>query len=118
MTLELFILILAWLTVAVLLVFGGMFFRNPEKALSTTDHLRENLPLVMGGRYMFFAAMLAAALLYQDAKVLTVLFAGFGFMGVLDAYIYRDQKPWAHAAVGVAALLAASYFATSKYGSI
>lgn len=102
--------IIGFAAAAVLLSYGVWFQVDSDAALSVTYHSYETLPAVMGGRYFFFGAMLIAALLYEDTKVLAVLLAGFGGLGLFDAILYMSTTPLPHLAVGVLALVASFYF--------
>ena len=96
---------------AVLLgVFGLYFVMAPETAMQGTAHQIERLPLVMGGRYFFFGAMLAGALYLADNRVIAFLLAGFAFMGFFDAVVYLGADPIPHLSVGILSLIAAIYF--------
>ena len=102
--------IIGFAAAVVLLGYGVSFEANPDAALSVTYHSYETLPAVMGGRYFFFGAMLIAAIIYADTKVLAVLLAGFGGLGLFDAVLYMSTTPLPHLAVGVLTLAASLYF--------
>lgn len=108
--------IISYVAVAasVLLVgYGALFILNPNMALTATFHQPEALPLVMGGRYAFFAALLAFVTLSARA-LLPMLLIGFAFLGVFDAIVYWAVQPWPHLAVGVICLAAAGYLLAQK----
>ena len=94
----------------VVIVLAFLFFTNPRKAFELTHHHPDHLPAVMGGRYLFLAAMLVFVLFYDDAVVAGTVSFGFAGLGALDAVLYRARNPWPHAAVGVLALLASLIF--------
>lgn len=104
----------AALAASVLLVlFGALFIVRPEFALTVTYHESEALPLVMGGRYAFFAALLAFVTLSARA-LLPMLLIGFAFLGVFDAIVYWAVQPWPHLIVGLVCLAAAGYLMAQK----
>ncbi|MCL6283981.1 hypothetical protein M3P21_10605 [Ruegeria sp. 2012CJ41-6] len=105
-----FFLTASYLAAILLMAFGVWFFVSPDEALVGTHHLLDTLPLVMGGRYLFFGALLLAALRYQDVKVLGTLLIGFAGLGILDGLLYWSANPWPHFGVGFLALFSALYF--------
>ncbi|WP_299687203.1 hypothetical protein [uncultured Tateyamaria sp.] len=102
---------------AVLLAYGVWFLFAPDAALAGTYHQLQALPYVMGGRYFFFGALLIAALLYGDAKVLFFLLAGFAGLGLFDGVLYWNAAPLPHIAVGILAGLASLYYLKHRKGS-
>ncbi|MEM7241845.1 MAG: hypothetical protein AAF429_06640 [Pseudomonadota bacterium] len=96
---------------SVLLVCLGLYFViAPDTALMGTSHQIDKLPLVLGGRYFFFGAMLAGAIYLSDSRVTAFLLAGFAFMGFFDAVVYLGADPIPHLSVGNLSLIAAIYF--------
>ena len=101
-----------------LIAYGCWYFVQPLGALAAADHTVERLPLVMGGRYVFFGALLVAALLYADHTVTTALLVGFTFLAVVDTVIYWNIAPARHAVTGViSALFAIFFFRQRKVGN-
>jgi len=93
------------------LVLAGLayaFWSDPEKGLRQTGHRREQLPLVMAGRYLAFAILAAFLTLYGDLNILILFFAICAVMGFTDARIYaRAGYPHGtHTAAGVLSLAA------------
>ncbi len=103
-------LLLSYLTAIVLLAYGVWYIMAPDSALARTSHLADTLPLVMGGRYLFFGAILIWALRNDDPKVLSVLLVGLGGLGLFDSVLYWSVDPWPHAIAGLLAIVAAVYF--------
>ena len=103
---------------AALVAYGFWYFFQPQGALAAADHTVDRLPLVMGGRYMFFGALLISALLYGDHSVTTALLVGFTFLAVVDTVIYWNIAPARHAITGVVcALFALFFFRQRKVGT-
>ena len=102
---------------AVLLAYGGWFMIAPEAAVTGTYHTMDMLPYVMGGRYVFFGAILIAALIYGDAVVLAFLFAGFAAVGLFDGVLYWNVSPIPHAGLGVLAGLASLFYLFQRKGA-
>ena len=94
----------------VLLGFGVWFVVAPDAALEGTSHQLQTLPYVMGGRYAFFGVLLIAALMYDDAKVIAVLLAGFAGLALFDTVLYLGADPMPHLAVGILAAATSYYF--------
>ena len=103
-----------YLSGAALFGVGAWFLLSPETALTATSHAAPQLPYVMGGRYIFFGALLIAALSYGDHKVTAFLLAGFAALGLLDGWLYLSQSPGAHFAVGLVAAAASLYFFNNR----
>ena len=102
----------------ILLVYGVVFFVSPETGLALTYHQTDHLPLVMGGRYALFGALLIAALLYKDALVTMVLLIGFAWLAFVDTAIYWQSTPLPHAAIGLVCVAAALYFYSQRKADI
>jgi len=107
MTLTMITLILAGLGCIWTGLLAVAFIINPAHGLQLTDHAENQLPRVMGDRYVFLVALAVAALIYGDLKVIAFLYAGFAFLGFADAFIYgRVRKPVTkHIMAGVSALV-------------
>ena len=93
-----------------LLAFGVRFLIAPEAALTETSHRLETLPFVMGGRYVFFGAMLIGALYFGSPIVTAYLLAGFAGLGFFDAFLYASFDPWPHLFAGMLSLGACLLF--------
>ena len=89
------------LAVAGLFAVGLGFLFAPTWTLSVVDHSAEKLPQVMGGRYLFFGAVLLAGLLMGDRRILAGLLFAFAAVAFIDAAIYLGEQAAPHAAVGV-----------------
>ncbi len=87
--------ILAIALVVVVFALGVYFLIAPERAMAFATHRREDLPLVMAGRYFAMAAIMAGALYDGRPAVIAFVFAVMGFSALFDALIYRRQgKPY------------------------
>lgn len=85
----------------VLSFFGVSFLFAPSSTLEIADHTAEGLPQVMGGRYLFMAAVWAWSLKWGRAGEVALL---LGVLGFIDAVIYWTTNPWPHLAVGAIAV--------------
>ncbi len=98
--------------------YGFWYFVQPMAALAAADHTVDQLPLVMGGRYALFGALLVAALLYKDSIVTTALLIGFTFLALVDTVIYWNIAPTRHAVTGlICALFALFFYSQRKVGN-
>jgi len=81
---------------------AALYAVNPVLGLAKTAHHGEDLPKVMGDRYLAFAVLALGAALHGDPDVIAFLFAVFALMGLADAAIYaRAGKPFRpHLAAG------------------
>jgi len=96
---------------------GATFLFAPTFALDKFDHAADRLPLVMGGRYLFLAGILALALYWRDLRLLTALMIGFAGLAFVDALIYLGPEAeeaqvsaLPHLTLGVICLGAATLF--------
>ncbi|MFC2967224.1 hypothetical protein [Acidimangrovimonas pyrenivorans] len=88
---------------------AGLFLRDPQRGLELTTHRAEKLPEVMTDRYIAFTVLAVLALIYQDLKVITALYAVFAYVAFHDAVIYaRAGHPmFKHLIAGIAAAVVA-----------
>lgn len=98
------------LSVAVLAMLAGVVARDPVRGLAQLTHRPAQLPLVLADRYVAFAGLALAALVWGDLRMLLALFLAFAFMGFADGRIYaRAGHPHIkHTASGVASLVGAA----------
>ena len=80
---------------------GAAFWILPAHTLAVVDHTSDGLPQVMGGRYAFMGLLLAAASYLRDWRMLAIVFAGFAFLGFVDAVIYAAGNYLPHVAAGL-----------------
>ena len=117
MTLSRLIISVAWIGVAGVAVIGAVFLISPTFALNNFDHSADRLGYVMGGRYLFIAAILGLALYWRDLRLLTALMLGFAGLAFIDALIYLGAEPGAdqvspvpHFGIGIVCIGAAFVF--------
>ena len=108
---------LLFVVAAVVAAIGLTFLIAPTFALDNFDHSADRLALVMGGRYLFIAAILALALYWRDLRLLTALMLGFAGLAFIDALIYLGAEPGAdqvsplpHFGIGIVCIGAAFVF--------
>lgn len=101
-----------------LMALGVLLYISPDVGMRVSSHRLAALPLVVGGRYVFFGALLLAAVLYGDHKVTAFLLAGFACLGGLDAFSYADAMPLPHLLAGLASLAGCLYFLRRSKGKL
>ncbi len=81
------------------------FLAAPDWAMENFPHSLENLPYVMGGRYLFFAFILMVCVLRGDRVMLAATLFGFACVAFIDAWIYFGEQAEQHLTAGVLCLI-------------
>lgn len=120
MTLTWLALFCGGLAVVVLTLLAAVVTRDPDRGLARLTHRPAQLPLVLADRYVAFAALTLAALVWGDLRMLLALFLAFAFMGLADGAVYAraDHPHVKHTASGLASLVGAAVVgAALMYGA-
>lgn len=97
----------AWGGAAITAYLVAVCWRNPVVGLASLQHLPEQLPNVMLGRYIGFLIMAVAFALLGNLAAIAIYVFGLGFMAFHDAQTYKTAgHPYdRHVMAGLAAVV-------------
>ncbi|MEM1361026.1 MAG: DUF4267 domain-containing protein [Pseudomonadota bacterium] len=73
------------------LAFLGVYFLTfPQEAMDYTQHTADQMPLVLGGRYLAMAAVIVALAVWGSSQLVAIVLLIFAGLGLIDAMIYRS----------------------------